>query len=92
MILLIQNVGSISIEKLEDVIEELFGAVVIVEIYSSSRMCFSKRSATMKVVSSSPELQQFIQNINTHGSDTFVSGGIVYKVTMYNINKIDLDI
>ena len=78
--MIIQNVGSISSEKLEDAIEELFGAVVIVEIWYSSGFCFSKRSATMKVVSSSPELQRFIRNIDRNGSDTFVIGGFAYKV------------
>jgi len=76
----IQDAGTISSEKLEDGMEELFGAVVMVEIRPKRNYCFSSRTAKITVMSSSDELQKFIRSIDRNGSDTFVINKVVYKV------------
>ena len=78
---IIKNIGRVSSKKIEDTIEELFGAVVIVDIVSTSTYCFSTRSAILTVTSSSIELQKFIRYIDQHGSNTFCMNKVVYTVT-----------
>ena len=87
--LFIKNAGKISSEKMENLFEELFNAVVMVEIRPTSKFCFSTREAKITVMSSSVELQRFIRNIERNGSDTFIINGFSYKVTQDKLPFIE---
>jgi hypothetical protein len=81
MILWIKNAGTISSAKMEDIFDELFNAVVMAEIRPTSVFCWSTREAKITVMTSSPELQRFIRNVDRNGSDTFIINNVAYKVT-----------
>ena len=81
MPLILEN-DSLSAEVLENVFEDTFGAMVMVEIrMKMTACCVVRRQAYITITTSTVELQKFIRTIVQNGQNTLVIQGKTYTVT-----------
>lgn len=90
MSLVIENLGHLSDNDVEDAFDTQFGAVVMVETtVVQSVFCTTKRKAIIYVTSSSIELHRFMKMVERMGSGTIVIKRAAYKVTLTNLSRIE---